>query len=68
MKMFYYCRTNKTHFHKKTFALSLVLKERVLGTRKRPTDEHNGLVHTYQDIFENRDLSLFSQKKIRVHA
>ena len=62
-KWFYYCRTNKTHFHKKTFALSLVLKERVLGTRKRPTDEHNGLVHTYQDIFENRDLSLFSKKK-----
>ena len=58
-----YSHANKTHFHKKSFALSLVLKERVLGTRKRPTDEHNGVVHTYQDIFENRDLSLFSKKK-----
>ena len=29
-----YCRANKTHFHKKGFALGFVLKIRVLRTRK----------------------------------
>ena len=33
-----------------------------MGTRKRPTDEHNGLVHTYQDIFET-DICLYFRKK-----
>ena len=32
----FYSHTNATHFHKKGFALSLVLKMRVFGTRKRP--------------------------------
>ena len=33
MKMFFYFYANKTHFHKKGFALSLVLKVRSFGTR-----------------------------------
>ena len=36
MKMNFYSHVNKTHFHKKGFALSLVLKVRVLGTWKWP--------------------------------
>ena len=36
MKIIFYSRANKTHFHKRSFALSLVLKARVFGTRKRP--------------------------------
>ena len=32
MKMNFYSHVNKTHFHKKGFALSLVLKVRVLVT------------------------------------
>ena len=36
MKMIIYSHANKTHFHQKGFALSLVLKDRVFGTRKWP--------------------------------
>ena len=32
----YEYHANKTHFHKKGFALGLVLRVRVFGTRKRP--------------------------------
>ena len=32
----FYSHANATHFHKKGFALSLVLKTRVFGTRRRP--------------------------------
>ena len=42
MKMIFNYDANKTHFHNKGFALSLVLKVRVFGTRKWPI---------YQDIF-----------------
>ena len=34
MEMIFYSHKNKTHFHKKGFALSLVLKVRIFGTRK----------------------------------
>ena len=34
-------RANKTHFHKKGCALGLVLKVRVLGTRKLPVNGQN---------------------------
>ena len=34
MKMIFYSHADKTHLHKKGFALSLVLKVRVLGARK----------------------------------
>ena len=36
MKMILNCHGNKTHFHNKGFALSLVLKVRLFGTRKWP--------------------------------
>ena len=32
--MIFYYHANKTHFHKKGFALGLVLRVRVFGTRK----------------------------------
>ena len=36
MKMIFNYDANKTHFHKKGFAISLVLKASVFGTRKWP--------------------------------
>ena len=36
MKMIFSYDANKTHFHNKGFALSLVLKVRFFGTRKWP--------------------------------
>ena len=36
MKMIVHSHANKTHFHKKGFALGLNLKVRVFGTRKWP--------------------------------
>ena len=34
--MIFHSHVNKTHFHKKGFALGLILKVRVFGTRKWP--------------------------------
>ena len=39
MKMIFNYDANKTHFHNKGFALSLVLKVRFFGTRKWPIRE-----------------------------
>ena len=36
MEMIFHSHANKTHFHKKGRALGLILKARVLGTRKWP--------------------------------
>ena len=36
MEMIFYSRANKTHFHKKGFALGLILKVRGFETRKWP--------------------------------
>ena len=36
MEIIFHSRANKTHFHKKGCAPSLILKVRVLGTRKWP--------------------------------
>ena len=36
MKMVCHAHANKTHFHKKGFALGLISKVRGFGTRKRP--------------------------------
>ena len=38
MKIIFYSHVDKTHFQKQGFAISLVLKVRVFGTRKWPTD------------------------------
>ena len=35
-KMIFYSHADKIHFHQKVFALGLVLKVRVFGTRKWP--------------------------------
>ena len=40
MEMIIHAHANKTHFHKKDFALGLILKVRVLGTRKWPICFH----------------------------
>ena len=40
MKIIFNYDANKTHFHNKGFALSLVLKVRFFGTRKWPIAEH----------------------------
>ena len=37
MEMTFHAHANKTHFHKKGCAPSLILKVRVFGTRKWPT-------------------------------
>ena len=36
MKIIFHSHANKTHFHKKSCASSLILKVRVCGTRKLP--------------------------------
>ena len=36
MPMIFFSHANKTHFHKKGFTVSLVVKVRVYGTRKWP--------------------------------
>ena len=38
MKMIFHYDANKSHFHNKSFALSLVLKVRFFGTLKWPID------------------------------
>ena len=39
MEIIFHSRANKTHFHKKGCAPSLILKVRVFGTRKWPIDQ-----------------------------
>ena len=36
MEIIFHSHANKTHFHKKDFAPSLILKVRVIGTQKWP--------------------------------
>jgi len=36
IEIIFHSHTNKSHFHKKGYARSLILKVRVFGTRKRP--------------------------------
>ena len=47
MKMIFNYYANKTHFHNKGFALSLVLKVRFFGTRKWPIHRIKGTCKTY---------------------
>ena len=46
LKMVLYSYANKTRFHKKGCALSLVLKVRVFGTRKWIIREQKTLAHS----------------------
>ena len=45
MKTIFHSHANKTYFHKKGCALSLIFKVRVLGTRKWPIDLKRILIH-----------------------
>ena len=45
--MVFYYHANKTHFHKKGFALGLVLRVRFFGTRKWPI----GAIFLYKNLF-----------------
>ena len=42
MKMSFICLIIKNHFHKKGFALGLVLKQRLAASRKWPIHESGG--------------------------
>ena len=44
MEIIFHSHANKTHFHKKCYAPSFILKVRVFGTRKWPIRELRGLV------------------------
>ena len=51
--MIFYYHANKTHFHKKGFALGLVLRVRVFGTRKWPIpaiDLSNNIILAIKDV------------------
>ena len=52
MKMIFNYDANKTHFHNKGFALSLVLKVRVFGTRKWPIKcwKYINIIYIYKCI------------------
>ena len=58
MKMIFYYEANKTHFHNKGFALSLVLKVKFFGTRKwpipftgkRPRRPETGIKDDFEEI------------------
>ena len=48
MKTIFFCsHVNKTHFHNKGFALSLILKVRVFGTQKPP------IIQTFKSVRNN---------------
>ena len=59
MKMIFNYDANKTHFHNKGFALSLVLKVRFFGTRKWPKSEGFFCQKTSDDLFSTESYILF---------
>ena len=60
MKTIFYSHAGKTHFHKKSFALSLVLKVREFGTRKWPNNKIKlrGLAALFSTSFFDLSISL----------
>ena len=67
MEMIFHSHANKTHFHKKGCALGLILKVRVLGTRKWPVSlaySAGNSDYTDREEFEDekrkKDVSPFS--------
>ena len=62
MKMIFNCDANKTHFHNKGFALSLVLNVRYFGTRKWPiareTELSSGKIRQDLRILTQNSLTL----------
>ena len=76
MKMIFNYDANKTHFHNKGFALSLVLKVRFFGTRKWPIvleihkrEDHREIkIHVYakrQTSDSNWDFLIIENKQIK---
>ena len=53
MKMIFNSHVDKTHFHKKGFALSLVLKVRVCRARKPPIASGNSFPYFF-DLIHSR--------------
>ena len=53
--MVFYFHANKTHFHKKGFALCLVLKVRVFGTRKWLIGDSSQSVFEAKGIVRNEE-------------
>ena len=47
MKMIFNYDANKTHFHNKGFALSLVLRVRFFGTRKWPIKQRIRVLYVF---------------------
>ena len=67
MEMIFHSHANKTHFHKKGCALGLILKVRVLGTRKWPVslaysagNSHYTDREEFEDEKRKKDVSPFS--------
>ena len=61
MEIIFHSRANKTHFHKKGCAPSLILKVRVFGTRKWPIDNvppWYSLVQS-KSLYESEDVQAF---------
>ena len=56
--MIFYSHVNKTHFHSKGFALSLILKARVFGTQKWP------LLVQFRQVSRKNDVLGAGQGKI----
>ena len=42
IEMMFHSQANTTHFHKKDYALGLILKVRIFGTRKWPINKKRG--------------------------
>ena len=51
-KLFFYCHANKTHLHNNVFAISLVWKVRVFGTRKWPVAWFMYSQPGYEELFK----------------
>ena len=51
-KLFFYCHVNKTHLHNNVFAISLVWKVRVFGTRKWPVAWFMYSQPGYEELFK----------------
>ena len=63
MEMIFYSHDNKTHFHKKGCAPSLILEVRVFGTRKLPIKRMAYLALTHTSLIssvKNKVLSLMT--------
>ena len=64
VEMSFNCNANKTHFHNNGFALSLVLKAKLFGTRKWPIGIFSkGLVHGFSQKAKFFHLFILGKKR-----